>query len=95
MTDLDPGQQQYLMSVVFAVEAVLRQLVSPDKINLASFGNMVPHLHWHVIPRWQDDRNFPEPIWGSVQRPGSEIPPAISNRELAAALSQALNSAEK
>jgi diadenosine tetraphosphate (Ap4A) HIT family hydrolase len=95
MTDLDPGQQQYLMSVVFAVEAVLRQLVSPDKINLASFGNMVPHLHWHVIPRWQDDRNFPEPIWGSLQRPGSEMPPAISNRELAAALSLALNSAEK
>ncbi len=95
MTDLDPGQQQYLMSVVFAVEAVLRQLVSPDKINLASFGNMVPHLHWHVIPRWQDDRNFPEPIWGSVQRAGSEKRPAISNRELAAALSLALNSAEK
>jgi diadenosine tetraphosphate (Ap4A) HIT family hydrolase len=95
MTDLDPGQQQYLMSVVFAVEAVLRQLVLPDKINLASFGNMMPHLHWHVIPRWQDDRNFPEPIWGSVQRAGSETRPAISNRELAAALSLALHSAEK
>jgi len=48
-----------------------------------------------VIPRWQDDRYFPEFIWGSVQRLGSEMPPAISNRELAAALSLALNSAEK
>jgi diadenosine tetraphosphate (Ap4A) HIT family hydrolase len=95
MTDLDATHQIVLMRVVFAVEAMVRRLFAPDKINLASFGNMVPHLHWHVIPRWQDDRNFPEPIWGSVQRPGSEKRPAISNSELAAALSQALNSAEK
>jgi diadenosine tetraphosphate (Ap4A) HIT family hydrolase len=66
MTDLDPSQRHYLMDVVFAVENVVRSLFSPHKINLASFGNMTPHLHWHVIPRWQDDRHFPEPIWGSV-----------------------------
>ena len=66
MTDLDPFQRNYLMDVVFAVERVVRSLFSPYKINLASFGNMTPHLHWHVIPRWQDDRHFPEPIWGAV-----------------------------
>jgi diadenosine tetraphosphate (Ap4A) HIT family hydrolase len=70
MSDLDRGQQQYLMSVVFAVEAAVRKLFMPDKINLASFGNMVPHVHWHVIPRWADDRHFPEPVWGAVRREG-------------------------
>ncbi len=68
MTDLLPEDRQYLMVVVLTVEEVLRRLLSPDKINLASFGNVVPHLHWHVIPRWKDDKHFPEPVWGTVQR---------------------------
>lgn len=52
MTDLDATHQIVLMRVVFAVEAMVRRLFAPDKINLASFGNMVPHVHWHIIPRW-------------------------------------------
>jgi diadenosine tetraphosphate (Ap4A) HIT family hydrolase len=43
-------------------------LLRPDKINLASLGNMVAHLHWHVIPRFADDPHFPQPIWGTRQR---------------------------
>lgn len=91
MTDLEPGQQQYLMSVVFAVERVVRQLFAPDKINLASFGNMVPHLHWHIIPRWHDDRHFPEPIWGSVHQEKAVERRTISSTELAKALSEKLS----
>lgn len=94
MTDLAPTQQQYLMSVVFAAEAVVRQLFAPDKINLASFGNIVPHVHWHVIPRWQDDKKFPEPIWGSTQRHEIIHRRAVSNSEFAAALAQTLGIAE-
>lgn len=95
MTDLDPGQQSQLMSVVFAVEGAIRQLFCPDKINLASFGNMVPHVHWHVIPRWQNDTHFPEPIWGKLQRETSADRPMVSNVELSSALSQVLNIAAK
>ena len=51
--------------------------LQPDKINLASFGNMVPHLHWHVIPRFKDDMHFPNPIWGQVER---SINPAMQER---------------
>jgi diadenosine tetraphosphate (Ap4A) HIT family hydrolase len=90
MTDLEAGQQVLLMSVVFAVESVVRRLYRPDKINLASFGNMVPHVHWHVIPRWHDDRHFPEPVWGSVQREGLAPRPGVSDAELAQAVSVAL-----
>lgn len=64
MTDLQAADREALMRAVWAVEAAQREVLAPDKINLASFGNMVPHLHWHVVPRWRDDRHFPEPVWG-------------------------------
>ena len=64
MTGLPAADRQALMRVVFAAEAALREVMAPDKVNLASLGNVVPHLHWHVIPRWRDDRHFPEPVWG-------------------------------
>jgi len=70
MTDLDSATRQRLMQVVFAAEQALRELLQPAKINLASLGNMTPHLHWHVIPRFADDKHFPGPVWGEARRPG-------------------------
>lgn len=82
MSDLSASDRAHVMEVVYAVEASLRALMSPDKINLASFGNMVPHLHWHVIPRFRDDRHFPEPVWGRQQRePASQ---AVRSPDLSA-----------
>ncbi len=91
MTDLPAAARQQLMTVVFAVEEAVRQLFAPDKINLASFGNMVPHLHWHVIPRWRDDRHFPEPVWGQVRRAGHGERPVVTDEALAQALAAALS----
>lgn len=68
MTDLPLAAQQELMGVVLAVEGAMREVMRPDKVNLASLGNMVPHLHWHVIPRFADDACFPESVWGKKQR---------------------------
>ncbi len=68
MTDLPEADQLHLMRLVFAVEAVLRTVLQPEKINLASLGNMTPHLHWHVIPRFRDDRHFPSPVWAAAAR---------------------------
>ena len=65
MTDLPEPQRQHLMAVVWAVETVMRKYLTPTKVNLAQFGNMVPHLHWHVIPRWRIDPRFPDAIWVS------------------------------
>jgi len=70
MSDLDVRARHHFMDVVFSVESSLRALMNPDKINLASLGNRVPHLHWHVIARFADDRHFPESIWGSERRRG-------------------------
>lgn len=68
MTDLDSPMRSEFMNTVFAVEKAVREVMQPDKINLASLGNMTPHLHWHVIPRFKDDRHFPSPIWGAPLR---------------------------
>jgi diadenosine tetraphosphate (Ap4A) HIT family hydrolase len=65
MTDLEEVECARIMSIVFAVERAQRKLLNPDKINLACFGNMVAHVHWHVIPRFRLDPHFPNPVWGS------------------------------
>jgi diadenosine tetraphosphate (Ap4A) HIT family hydrolase len=72
MTDLAAAEQQHCMRVVFAVEQALRTALEPRKINLASFGNLTPHLHWHVIPRFTDDPHFPHPVWGERRRTGRQ-----------------------
>ncbi|MCL2524975.1 MAG: HIT family protein [Betaproteobacteria bacterium] len=91
MSDLPPAARRYLMEVVVAVESVIRELFAPDKINLASFGNMVPHVHWHVIPRWIGDRHFPEPIWGQVHNEQAAARPPVDDATLAAALRRVLD----
>lgn len=70
MADLPENERQSLMQVVFAVEQALTSLMRPEKINLASLGNLVPHVHWHVIPRFHDDPHFPQPIWAARARGG-------------------------
>lgn len=56
------------MDAVASVEATLVQELEPDKVNLAALGNVVPHLHWHVVARFRWDSHFPQPIWGEAQR---------------------------
>ena len=68
MTDLDASAREHCMRVVLAVEQALRRVLKPYKINLASFGNMTPHVHWHVIPRGVDDAHFPDSVWGKRRR---------------------------
>lgn len=86
MSDLAPAEQQRLLQVVLASEAVLREVMAPDKVNLASLGNVVPHLHWHVIPRFTDDPHFPNPVWGERKRDTPHAAPTDLAARLAAAL---------
>ena len=87
MTDLSPVQRAQMMEVVWRVERALRDALAPDKINLAALGNMVPHLHWHVIARWRDDRHFPASIWSVPRLPDTPATPAriawVASRRLA------------
>lgn len=82
-TDLDAAERVLCLDAVARVEAVLREQLKPTKINLASLGNMVAHLHWHVIARFDWDSHFPQPIWGSAQR--QLEPPAAARLALSLA----------
>ena len=68
MTDLSDAERLHLMQITFKVEQVLRDVLQPTKINLASLGNKTPHIHWHVIPRFETDIHFPETIWSEEVR---------------------------
>jgi diadenosine tetraphosphate (Ap4A) HIT family hydrolase len=87
MTDL--GERDRLMKVVFACESALLRLYKPDKVNLASLGNVVPHVHWHVIARFVDDAHFPDAIWAAPRRlatPRAAAADAALTRAIMAAL---------
>lgn len=94
MSDLTANEQQELMRIVFTVESAVRQQVRPDKINLASLGNMVPHVHWHIVPRWREDRCFPNPIWAPPLRTTTTVQSAIDVAGLAAELALQLGPSE-
>lgn len=79
MTDLSTEDREGLMRAVWRVEQAIRAVMQPEKVNLACFGNMTPHLHWHVIPRYLDDAHFPQPVWGTIQQTTS--PAALAARQ--------------
>ena len=68
MTDLPPLERARMMKTVFAVETAMREVILPDKINLASLGNKTPHVHWHIVPRFENDKHFPNSHWGAPAR---------------------------
>ena len=76
-TDLDARERDRCMALVASVEAVLRGALAPTKINLASLGNVTPHVHWHVIARFDWDSHYPQPVWGVAQR---VVAPAAATR---------------
>jgi diadenosine tetraphosphate (Ap4A) HIT family hydrolase len=76
-SDLSVAARERCMQLVATVERVLIERLRPSKVNLAALGNMVPHLHWHVVARFEWDSHFPQPIWGLRQR---EVTPAPSTR---------------
>ena len=87
MSDLGLDEREGLMRVVFEVEAAVRECMGADKMNIASLGNMTPHVHWHVVPRFRDDRHFPTPIWAPPKRE-AKVPD--ERRERAAAIARAI-----
>jgi len=67
-------------SAIFeALDVIEKEMLSyyrPAKINIASFGNYVPQVHWHIMARFKEDSFFPEPMWGRKQREAElNLPP--------------------
>ena len=91
MTDLSYGERDHLMTLVFAVEEAVRHVMHPDKVNIAALGNMVPHIHWHVIPRFKDDAFFPGSAW-SKKTQETKASTLEARRKAAQALPAAIKS---
>jgi diadenosine tetraphosphate (Ap4A) HIT family hydrolase len=89
MSDLAPADRLALNDAVWHVELALREVMAPDKVNLASLGNVVPHLHWHLIPRFADDAHFPNPVWSAAVR-ATDAPVLAARRALLPKLSAAI-----
>ncbi|RAU20985.1 diadenosine tetraphosphate hydrolase [Paramagnetospirillum kuznetsovii] len=66
ITDLAPEVRATLMEEVARASSALRELLNPDRVNVAALGNMVPQLHVHVIARFATDPAWPKPVWGAV-----------------------------
>jgi diadenosine tetraphosphate (Ap4A) HIT family hydrolase len=60
-----------IIDILDLIEVEMLAYFKPDKINIASFGNVLPRVHWHIMARFNEDSYFPEPMWGNIQREGS------------------------
>lgn len=74
-SDLSEAERWHCIQAVTAVEQALREVLAPRKINIASLGNHVPHLHWHVIARFDWDGYFPAPVWTQAHTAAEQLPP--------------------
>lgn len=68
LTMISKVEQEQLFKLLLAIEKLMRETLAPDKVNIASLGNQVPHLHWHIIARFSDDPCFPDSIWSAPHR---------------------------
>ena len=70
-SDASVEEKMEIWRVLDVIEREMLYFFKPKKINIASFGNYLPHLHWHIMARFEEDSYFPEPMWGEKQREGS------------------------
>lgn len=89
VSDLADADRLLLNDAVYKLELAVREVMQPLKVNVASLGNVVPHLHWHVIPRYADDAHFPAPVWAQAQRTTDEVV-LVARRALVPQLAEAI-----
>jgi diadenosine tetraphosphate (Ap4A) HIT family hydrolase len=66
-------EKKVIWEALDIIEKEMLEYFKPHKINIASFGNMLPRVHWHIMARFENDSYFPEPMWGMKQREGFEL----------------------
>lgn len=68
MSDVPKEIRLEICNILDVIEIEMISYFKPKKINIASFGNYMPHVHWHIMARFKEDSYFPEPMWGTKQR---------------------------
>lgn len=77
-SECSPVEKQAIWEALDVIEKSMIEYYRPAKINIASFGNMLPHVHWHIMARFEEDSFFPEPMWGTPQRTADLHLPAFA-----------------
>jgi diadenosine tetraphosphate (Ap4A) HIT family hydrolase len=77
LSETDEKTRERLFAAAFLIEREMLSYFKPEKINWASFGNMLPRVHIHIQARFKGDEYFPEPVWGTKQREGDVLLPPI------------------
>lgn len=72
VTDLNPEQQLVLFNEINQIAQIVKTCFQPDRLNIASLGNVVSQMHWHIIARYSDDKMWPSPVWGEKFTPYTE-----------------------
>ena len=68
MSEVPSAVKFEIYDLLNLIEKEMLDYYRPKKINIASFGNYMPHVHWHIMARFEEDSYFPEPMWGTKQR---------------------------
>ena len=68
LSDLPDTLRKKLWHIYEVVEKEMLAYYKPKKINMASFANMLPRVHIHVMARFENDSYFPNPMWGEKLR---------------------------
>lgn len=80
-SECSSAEKEAIWNALEIIEKEMLSYFKPAKINIASFGNMLPRVHWHIMARFENDEYFPEPMWGPRQREGFKleipVPPFI------------------
>lgn len=79
MSDCDAETKQQIWSLLDLIEKEMLAYFKPEKINIASFANYVPQVHWHIMARFKDDSYYPECMWGEKQREGTATFPSMDD----------------
>ena len=67
-SDLSLNESLEISKAIYKIEKAMLKHIKPDKVNIASLGNYVPHLHIHIIPRYKNDSWYPDSIWSENKR---------------------------
>ncbi len=79
LSDCDERTRDMLLKTMLIVEKTMLAYYAPTKVNIALFGNYLPHVHIHVMARFENDSHFPESMWGIKQREASLDLPDFEN----------------
>ena len=81
LDQLTPGEWTAFGTDLFAAQQAVVRALQPDHTNIESLGNVVPHLHWHIIPRYVGDRRWGQPIWTTPLSAMPDHRPGRDDRE--------------